>query len=57
MAAFPDIQSKVQQEIDAVIGQERVATFADKLNMPFTEAVIMEAHRYGSLIPINLPHM
>ena len=57
MAAHQDVQSKVQQEIDSVIGQDRKATFADKINMPYTEAVLAETHRYSSLISLNLPHM
>lgn len=57
LAAHPDIQAKVQQEIDSVIGRDRAATFADKMNMPYTEAVITEVHRFASLIPTNLPHV
>jgi cytochrome P450 len=57
MAVHPEIQSKVQEEIDSIVGRDRAATFADKMNMPFTEAVIQEVHRFVSLIPINLPHI
>ncbi|NXK55042.1 CP2D3 protein, partial [Chauna torquata] len=57
MLLHPEIQSKVQKEIDMVIGRERPPTMADQVNMPYTNAVIHEVQRYGDVVPIGLPHM
>ncbi|XP_029897411.1 cytochrome P450 2D17 isoform X2 [Aquila chrysaetos chrysaetos] len=57
MLLHPEIQSKVQAEIDKVIGRERSPTMKDQASMPYTNAVIHEVQRYGDVVPIGLPHM
>ncbi|XP_027578437.2 cytochrome P450 2D17 [Pipra filicauda] len=57
MLLHPEIQSKVQAEIDKVIGRERPPTMKDQVSMPYTNAVIHEVQRYGDIIPVGLPHM
>ncbi|KFM59350.1 Cytochrome P450 18a1, partial [Stegodyphus mimosarum] len=54
MAAYPDVQKQVQTEIDEVISRERLPTWKDHLQMPYTEAVIMELMRWKTIIPINI---
>ncbi|CAI9599081.1 unnamed protein product [Staurois parvus] len=54
---YPEIQAKLHDEIDRVIGRERVPKFDDRFHMPFMQAVLSEVHRFGDVIPLNLPHM
>ncbi|KAL7989367.1 hypothetical protein Chor_012033 [Crotalus horridus] len=44
-------RTKVQQEIDEVVGTNRTPSMEDRLKMPFTNAVVHEVQRYqkGSL--------
>ncbi len=51
----PSLQDKAYNEIVKVIG-ERHPCIEDRQNMPFVEAVILEAHRYIALMPVLLPH-
>ncbi|XP_069823407.1 cytochrome P450 2D17-like [Dendropsophus ebraccatus] len=57
MILYPDVQSKVQKEIDEVIGGERKPTMGDVLQMPYTNAVVHEVQRCADIIPFSMPHM
>ncbi|NXI97046.1 CP2W1 protein, partial [Psophia crepitans] len=48
---YPEIQKKVQAEIEQVLGPDSLPTFGDRKNMPFTNAVIHEVQRFVSLLP------
>ncbi|XP_023930222.1 cytochrome P450 2U1-like [Lingula anatina] len=56
MVNHPDVQKGVQQEIDQVIGQGRVAKMEDKARMPFTEATILEVFRMSTVVPFGIAH-
>ncbi|XP_009081536.1 PREDICTED: cytochrome P450 2J2-like, partial [Acanthisitta chloris] len=57
MVMHPDIQARVQAEIDTVIGQARQPALEDRNNMPYTNAVIHEVQRKANIIPFNVPRM
>nr|XP_021398104.1 cytochrome P450 2J2-like isoform X1 [Lonchura striata domestica]XP_021398122.1 cytochrome P450 2J2-like isoform X1 [Lonchura striata domestica]XP_021398129.1 cytochrome P450 2J2-like isoform X1 [Lonchura striata domestica] len=57
MATHPEIQGRVQAEIDAVIGQARPPALEDRNNLHYTNAVIHEVQRKGNVIPFNVPRM
>ncbi|XP_041716302.2 cytochrome P450 2K1 isoform X1 [Coregonus clupeaformis] len=55
MIKYPDIQSKVHEEIDKVIGGSTLR-IQHRQMMPFTDAVIHETQRFADILPMDLPH-
>ena len=51
-----NVQEKMRQEIDKVIGPFRRPSMADKQNLPYCEAFITETQRLGNIAPIAIPH-
>ncbi|VDB83466.1 unnamed protein product [Peniophora sp. CBMAI 1063] len=56
MLAYPKVQQKAQDELDAVIGRARVPTFADMARLPYICAMVKEALRWRPINPIGVPH-
>ncbi|XP_038061776.1 cytochrome P450 2U1-like isoform X1 [Patiria miniata] len=56
LAENPDIQEKVAKEIDDVLGRDTLPSLDDRGSLPYTEATILEVHRYGSVAPLGVPH-
>ena len=55
MIAFPEVQRKVHEEIDKVVGRNCLPKLADKINLPYTNAVIHEVQRFASIVHIIAP--
>ncbi|XP_028818305.1 cytochrome P450 2J2-like isoform X2 [Denticeps clupeoides] len=53
LVKYPDVQEKVQAEIDSVIGQSRQPMMSDRPDMPYTDAVLHEVQRMGNIVPLN----
>ncbi|KAK7021883.1 hypothetical protein VNI00_017172 [Paramarasmius palmivorus] len=56
MIAFPKVQEKCHQELDAVIGRSRMPGFADQENLPYIRATVREVMRWRTVTPIGTPH-
>ncbi|XP_063297711.1 uncharacterized protein LOC134586132 [Pelobates fuscus] len=54
MTKYPDIQKRVHEEIDNVIGTS-LPKYEHRVNMPYTSAVIHETQRRANIVPMNLP--
>ncbi|XP_042888422.1 cytochrome P450 2L1-like [Penaeus japonicus] len=56
MALHPDVQARVQAEIDEVVSRDRPPSLQDREKMPYTDAMLLETLRYSSLLPVSLFH-
>ncbi|GBE89649.1 Multifunctional cytochrome P450 monooxygenase af510 [Sparassis crispa] len=56
MLVFPGAQHKAQEEIDKVIGCERLPDFSDRDSLPFVECVLQEIIRWYPVLPWGVPH-
>ena len=55
MAIHTDIQSKVQSELDHVVGKSRRPNVKDRAHLPYTEATLMECQRRGNIALFSVP--
>ncbi|NXP44737.1 CP1A5 protein, partial [Heliornis fulica] len=56
LVTYPDIQKKIQKELDQTIGWERSPRLSDRGSLPYTEAFILEMFRHSSFLPFTIPH-
>ena len=56
MAVYPEIQSKVQEEIDRVVGLDELPKVCHRPQLSYTEAVLHESMRLSSVVPTGVLH-
>ncbi|XP_071964192.1 cytochrome P450 2U1-like [Antedon mediterranea] len=56
MCLYPEVQQKVQDELDQVVGAGNHPTKAHIQKLPYTEAVLLEIQRMGAIVPLGVPH-
>ncbi|ELU43377.1 O-methylsterigmatocystin oxidoreductase [Rhizoctonia solani AG-1 IA] len=52
----PEIQAKARQELDGVLGGERLPTLQDRDSLPYMCNIIKETLRWRSVLPTAIPH-
>ncbi|XP_050406096.1 cytochrome P450 2C42 [Patella vulgata] len=57
MLYYPEIQRRIQEEIDENIGMDREPSLDDRGVMHYTNAAILECLRFISHIPTGIPHV
>ncbi|OCT79851.1 cytochrome P450 1B1 [Xenopus laevis] len=53
---YPEIQTKLQDELDRVIGKDRLPCIEDQPSLPYVMAFLYELMRFSSFVPITIPH-
>ncbi|KAL7873468.1 hypothetical protein AOLI_G00125390 [Acnodon oligacanthus] len=56
LVKYPDMQAELQQQIDKVVGRDRLPSMDDKADLAYLEAFIYETMRYTSFVPVTIPH-
>ncbi|XP_006813339.2 cytochrome P450 1A1-like [Saccoglossus kowalevskii] len=56
LAKYPNIQNKIAHELDKVVGRDRLPALADRDQLVYTGAFILELFRHSSVVPFGLPH-
>ncbi|KIK66031.1 hypothetical protein GYMLUDRAFT_158739 [Collybiopsis luxurians FD-317 M1] len=56
MVMHPDVQVRGQEEIDSVIGGDRLPTFEDRQSLPYVESIYREVMRLYPPLPLGVSH-
>ncbi|RDA92724.1 hypothetical protein CP533_1427 [Ophiocordyceps camponoti-saundersi (nom. inval.)] len=57
MVLFPKVQRKAQEELDRVVGNDRLPRLSDRDNLPYIEGVVGETFRWSPIGPLGFPHI
>lgn len=57
MILYPEIAHKAREEMDRVVGTERLPEMSDRPNLPYLECVLLETMRWHPPVPLSLPHL
>ncbi|XP_034051193.1 cytochrome P450 1B1-like [Thalassophryne amazonica] len=56
LVKHPDIQTKLQQVTDTVVGRNRLPSLEDRCELAYLDAFIYETMRFTSFVPVTIPH-
>lgn len=56
LVKYPDVQQMCRDELDNVVGKERLVSLHDKYKMPYTCAVMNEVQRLSTIAAVGIPH-
>lgn len=57
MIECPKAQAKAHEELDRVIGRERLPDLDDKESLPYINAICKEMLRVHPILPLGIPHV
>lgn len=52
----PDAQRKGQEEVDRVVGKDRLPDWQDIPNLTYANLILQETYRMNPLSPLGIPH-
>ncbi|GBM58604.1 Cytochrome P450 2J6 [Araneus ventricosus] len=53
MVSYPEIQKKIHNEIDAVLGKDGKLRWSERAKLPLTYAATLEVHRWRTITPLG----
>ncbi|TFY81751.1 hypothetical protein EWM64_g2260 [Hericium alpestre] len=53
----PDVQRRAQDELDVVVGRDRLPSFADRDTLPYVNAIVREVVRWKPVLPLGFPRI
>ena len=53
MILHPEAQKKAQEEIDRVVGRDRLPSFRDYEHLPYIRAMVKEVMRWRGVAPLG----
>ncbi|KAL0954544.1 hypothetical protein HGRIS_003509 [Hohenbuehelia grisea] len=56
MVLHPEVQKRAREELDRVLGRERLPEFSDYDSLPYIECVAQEVLRWYPVAPLGVPH-
>lgn len=56
LVKYPEMQKRLQQEVDKVVDRSHLPSIEDQVQLPFVMAFIYEVMRYSSFVPLTIPH-
>ncbi|TRZ03050.1 hypothetical protein DNTS_029712 [Danionella cerebrum] len=56
LVAYPEMQVRLQKELNEKIGTDRTPRLSDRTELPLLEAFILEIFRHSSFLPFTIPH-
>ncbi|KAH6917898.1 cytochrome P450 98A3 [Coprinopsis sp. MPI-PUGE-AT-0042] len=56
LGMHPEVQRKAQEELDRVVGTDRLPQMSDKENLPYINAIVKEAGRWHTVLPLGFIH-
>ena len=56
MAINSAAQQTARDELDSVVGQDRLPTYGDQDSLPYIEAIFRECMRWMPVLPLGVPH-
>ncbi|TDL20320.1 cytochrome P450 [Rickenella mellea] len=56
MVLHPEIQMNAQEQIDKVVGRDRLPEFSDLVRLPYAEAILKETLRWQPVFPMGVAH-
>ncbi|KIM89841.1 hypothetical protein PILCRDRAFT_812637 [Piloderma croceum F 1598] len=57
LVLYPDVQTRGQEELDRVVGTDRLPTFDDRPTLPYIEGILKETLRWNPVVPGGAPHL
>ncbi|KAJ7578131.1 cytochrome P450 [Mycena floridula] len=57
MTLYPGVVAKAQDQLDRVLGKDRLPTHEDRQSLPYIEAIVREVSRFRPVLPLGAGHV